>query len=47
MTNAPAVKLEDFIESRKLCKMACSALDYEDARTAIEFLEKALAILRK
>lgn len=41
------VTLDDFIEARKLTKMATSALDYEDAKTAIDFLRKALNVLEK
>ncbi|KAI6173147.1 Vacuolar protein sorting-associated protein VTA1-like protein [Aphelenchoides besseyi] len=39
--------LEDFIEARKLTKLAASALDYEDAKTAVDFLRKAIKVLEK
>uniref|UniRef100_A0A7E4VE28 Vacuolar protein sorting-associated protein VTA1 n=1 Tax=Panagrellus redivivus TaxID=6233 RepID=A0A7E4VE28_PANRE len=44
---APGLKLEDFIDARKFAKYAVSALDYEDAPTAIENLIKALQILQR
>ncbi|CAD5229354.1 unnamed protein product [Bursaphelenchus okinawaensis] len=46
-SSSSKVSLENNLEARRFCKMACSALDYEDAKTAIEFMEKALAVLRK
>ncbi|CAD5234444.1 unnamed protein product [Bursaphelenchus xylophilus] len=46
-SNGSKVSLEDYIEARRLCKMACSALDYEDGKTAIDFMEKALKVLKK
>ncbi|KAI6240692.1 Vacuolar protein sorting-associated protein VTA1-like protein [Aphelenchoides fujianensis] len=41
------VSLEEFIEARKYTKLAASALDYEDAKTAIDFLRKAIVVLEK
>ncbi|KAI6192028.1 Vacuolar protein sorting-associated protein VTA1-like protein [Aphelenchoides bicaudatus] len=46
-TQNSEVTLDEFIEARKLTKMANSALDYEDAKTAIDFLRKALKVLEK
>ena len=39
------LKAEDFTKAMKLCKFASSALQYEDAKTAIENLNKALRLL--
>ena len=38
--------MEDYIEAQKYAKYAVSALSFEDAKTAIENLEKAMAILK-
>ncbi|KAE9549669.1 hypothetical protein FO519_007111 [Halicephalobus sp. NKZ332] len=43
---ASGLKLEDFIEARKYCKYALSALDYEDASTAMENMLKSIQILQ-
>ncbi|EJW88489.1 RhoGAP domain-containing protein [Wuchereria bancrofti] len=39
--------LDDYMEAQKYAKYAVSALSYEDSKTAIESLMKALAILKK
>ena len=39
------LKTEDYTKAMKLCKYATSALQYEDAKTAIENLTKALNLL--
>jgi vacuolar protein sorting-associated protein VTA1 len=39
------LKSEDYSKAMKLCKFATSALQYEDAKTAIENLTKALNLL--
>ena len=39
--------LDDFMEARKYVKYALSALDYEDAKTAIENMTKAMQVLQK
>lgn len=39
--------LDDFMEAQKYAKYAVSALSYEDAKTAIDSMMKALAILTK
>lgn len=43
---APGLKLEDYIEARKFCKFALSALDYEDSPAAIENMLKSLRVLQ-
>jgi len=40
-----ALKPEDFSRAMKLCKFATSALQYEDAKTAVDNLTKALSLL--
>lgn len=40
-----ALKPEDYTKAMKLCKYASSALQYEDSKTAIENLNKALNLL--
>ena len=40
-----ALKTEDFMRAMKLCKFAQSALQYEDAKTAVDNLSKALSLL--
>jgi len=40
-----ALKPEDYARAMKLCKFATSALQYEDSKTAIENLTKALSLL--
>jgi len=40
-----ALKPEDYSRAMKLCKFATSALQYEDSKTAIENLTKALNLL--
>ena len=40
-----ALKPEDFARAMKLCKFATSALQYEDTKTAVENLSKALSLL--
>jgi len=45
--NSSEATLDDFIEARRLCKTALNALDFEDAKTAIDFLNKALKVLEK
>lgn len=44
---APTLKLEDYLEAKKYTKFASSALDYEDPKTAIDYLQKAIAVLQK
>jgi vacuolar protein sorting-associated protein VTA1 len=39
------LKAEDYTRAMKLCKFATSALQYEDSKTAIENLTKALSLL--
>lgn len=39
------LKAEDYSKAMKFCKFATSALQYEDAKTAIENLTKALNLL--
>uniref|UniRef100_A0A1I7Z702 Vacuolar protein sorting-associated protein VTA1 n=1 Tax=Steinernema glaseri TaxID=37863 RepID=A0A1I7Z702_9BILA len=41
------VTLDDFLEAQKYTKYAISALNYEDAKTAIENLQKAIQVLQK
>ncbi|XP_056284431.1 vacuolar protein sorting-associated protein VTA1 homolog [Pseudoliparis swirei] len=36
---------EDFTKAQKLCKYACSALQYEDVGTAVQNLQRALRLL--
>jgi vacuolar protein sorting-associated protein VTA1 len=36
---------EDYMKAMKFCKFATSALQYEDAKTAVENLTKALSLL--
>lgn len=38
---------QDSEQAQKYCRFAASALQYEDVKTAIENLEKALALLKK
>ena len=38
---------EDSEKAQKYCRFAASALQYEDVKTAIENLHKALALLEK
>lgn len=38
---------EDSEKAQKFCRFAASALQYEDVKTAIENLHKALALLEK
>jgi hypothetical protein len=44
---AQNLKLEDYLEAKKYTKFASSALDYEDPKTAIDYLHKAIAVLQK
>lgn len=37
--------METFIEARKYVKYALSAIDYEDRKTAVENLQKAIGLL--
>lgn len=37
--------MEIFIEARKYVKYALSAIDYEDKKTAVENLQKAIGLL--
>uniref|UniRef100_A0AC34QP69 Vacuolar protein sorting-associated protein VTA1 n=1 Tax=Panagrolaimus sp. JU765 TaxID=591449 RepID=A0AC34QP69_9BILA len=46
VTAAPGLKLEDYIEARKFCKYALSALDYEDAPAAVDNMLKSLRVLQ-
>lgn len=45
--SAKALSVDDYVEAKKYTKYALSALDYDDARTAVENLNKALAVLQK
>lgn len=45
--NSGGLTLDDYMEAQKYAKYAVSALSYEDSKTAIESLMKALAILKK
>jgi len=45
--NGSAATVEDYIEAKKYMKYAMSALDYEDANTSIQNLQKAISILQK
>jgi len=40
-----ALKPEHYARAMKLCKFATSALQYEDAKTAVDNLTKALNLL--
>ena len=42
-----ALSPEDSEKAQKYCRFAASALQYEDVKTAIENLHKALALLEK
>lgn len=42
---AVALKPEDYARAMKLCKFATSALQYEDPKTAVENLSKAISLL--
>lgn len=44
-TNGNPISAEDLIQSQKYCKFANSALQYDDVKTAVENLEKALKLL--
>lgn len=39
--------MQDSEQAQKYCRYAASALQYEDVKTAIENLRKALALLEK
>lgn len=41
----PTLGPEEVAKIQKMCKFACSALDYKDTAGAIEYLENALALL--
>lgn len=43
--NGNPLNAEDLIQSQKYCKFANSALQYDDVKTAVENLEKALKLL--
>lgn len=45
MNGAP-LKVDDLVKSQKYCKFAASALQYDDIPTAVNNLEKALALLK-
>jgi len=52
IANQPAmysahITMDEIIEAKKLTKYAMSALDYDDVKTAIDNMHKALAILQK
>ena len=40
-----ALKPDDYARAMKLCKYATSALQYEDTKTAVDNLSKALNLL--
>lgn len=44
---ATALNVESFLEARKHVKYALSAIDYEDSKTALENLYKAIGLLQK
>lgn len=46
-TNGVPISQEDILKAQKFCKWASSALNYEDIKTAVNNLEKALNILTK
>ncbi|EJD74716.1 hypothetical protein LOAG_18006 [Loa loa] len=46
-SNSGRLTLDDYMEAQKYAKYAVSALSYEDSKTAIESMLKALAILKK
>lgn len=46
-SSGDGLTLDDFMEAQKYAKYAVSALSYEDAKTAIESMMKALEILQK
>lgn len=41
------VTMDDLMEAQKFAKYAVSALSYEDVKTAIDSMNKAIAILKK
>uniref|UniRef100_A0A915J756 Rho-GAP domain-containing protein n=1 Tax=Romanomermis culicivorax TaxID=13658 RepID=A0A915J756_ROMCU len=45
VTDYSSSKLDVYIKAQKFCKQACTALDYEDEKTAIENLTNALNLL--
>ncbi|VDK38460.1 unnamed protein product [Gongylonema pulchrum] len=46
-SDTTGLTVTDFLEAQKYAKYAVSALSYEDAKTAIECMTKALEILKK
>uniref|UniRef100_A0A183CCF2 Vacuolar protein sorting-associated protein VTA1 n=1 Tax=Globodera pallida TaxID=36090 RepID=A0A183CCF2_GLOPA len=44
---ASGLTLQDYLEAKKLAKYAQSAMDYEDPKTAIDYLQKSIAVLQK
>ena len=45
-TSSSNFTTQDFEQAQKLCRFAASALQYEDVPTAIDNLQKALALLQ-
>ena len=46
-TSSSTLSPQDSEQAQKYCRYAASALQYEDVKTAIENLRKALALLEK
>lgn len=46
-SNSERLTIDDYMEAQKYAKYAVSALSYEDSKTAIESMMKALSILKK
>lgn len=44
-TGSVQLQVEDYNKGMQYCKYASSALQYQDAKTAIEYLQKALTLL--
>ena len=42
-----AASPEDVSQAQKLCKFASSALDYDDVTGAVDYLTRALQLLKK
>ena len=42
----PSLSMEQISRAQKLCKFAISSLDYQDSKTAVENLNKALYLIQ-
>ena len=42
----PSLSMEQISRAQKLCKFAVSSLDYQDSKTAVENLNKALFLIQ-